>query len=88
MLILGIIRKETVGCSMLVDEVFKSAWHVGCEAHGVDHSSGAGLLGKELSNSSTNMTKEDANFMGRSIAKEFVSCSIFVPRVNIASRKF
>jgi hypothetical protein len=35
---LGVVREDTVGYTMVVDQIFESLGHVGFETHGVDNS--------------------------------------------------
>jgi hypothetical protein len=83
---LGIVREEAVECSMLANEVFKSAGHVRLKAHGVDNSLRAGLANIELGHSSISMT-QNVTIMVRRVAEESIHDSVLVPSVDIASGK-
>jgi hypothetical protein len=83
---LGVVREETVGCTMVVDQIFESLGHVGFETHRVDNSLGASLANIELSHSSLSMTK-DAIIMSRSVTEEGVSRHAVTPLVDIVGRE-
>jgi hypothetical protein len=82
---LGVVGEETVGRTMVADQVLEGLGHVRFKAHGVDNSLGAGLANIELSHSRPTMTK-DAIIMS-SVTEEGVSHYTFVPGVDIVGRE-
>jgi hypothetical protein len=83
---LGIVREETVGCTMVSNEVFKSLGHVRFQTRGIDNGLGTGLANIELSHSSTTMAKNPI-IMGWSVTEEGASCYTFIPSMDIVGRE-
>jgi hypothetical protein len=55
---LGIVREETIGSTMLTDEVLKSVGHLRFRSHPIGHSFGTPLPSIDLSHSAPSMPKD------------------------------
>jgi hypothetical protein len=79
----GVVREDDVWHAMQAYEVFKSAWHVGFEQHGIYLSSRAVQLGHR----DTSIMIKDSIVMRWSITEECVIDNLFDPMIDIASGK-